>query len=409
MTRVSALSTVQTSPTDTNKLPSKLSVDSVKNSTATIDSLAVGRSTTGKRKGTPSPSLTKRARFEHQIKSDESTKNRAFEVKLGKALVLDDRMIGTARRIREMSGVPMEFARFPEHIKHEIKSMVGKIGGAQELLEDKDSLDAHVLAVHLKLDSPEYNDPKAPDPNRRQNLFNEVPDMFNPIFPWNNHGFDVGLHEIELWEDYPVATQEKIEARYSQLYHDEEPINARKYIASLTPEDRKSFLYDTLKMKWSESDFIEDEQGSVREHNKLSPKYRQHHTGNNSNVVVAENRGDPKVGEWFSEAVRLNRPIISGPSGHSLRFLNHWASVRNYIRLSDGGLNRDIPSLHDARLLMLANLLPPKDHHSYYEVMSATSGISDGDTILKFRHPENYDDIKSTRAGYDAFNKAKVG
>ncbi|WP_163831911.1 hypothetical protein [Spartinivicinus ruber] len=69
---------------------------------------------------------------------------------------------------------------------------------------------------------------------------------------------------------------------------------------------------------------------------------------------------------------------------------------------------KKLPTLNEARLVMLANLLSPKSHHSYHEIMSATIGISDGKDMLIYQHPNSYEDIKRTAIGRDAFDQVEI-
>lgn len=112
-----------------------------------------------------------------------------------------------------------------------------------------------------------------------------------------------------------------------------------------------------------------------------------------SNVVRERDEDDPAVEEWISDALDNFKPIISGPSGHTLRFLNYWAWVREQARNASKQMD-DYPSLAEARLLMMANMMPPKNHHSYHEIMSASIGITDGVEVLGYAHPEDYTDLR---------------
>jgi hypothetical protein len=67
----------------------------------------------------------------------------------------------------------------------------------------------------------------------------------------------------------------------------------------------------------------------------------------------------------------------------------------------------DLPSLEEARLVMLANLMAPKDHHSYHEIMLASIGVYNGVDVLEYKHKESYDDIGSTKIGFNALRSAK--
>ena len=125
---------------------------------------------------------------------------------------------------------------------------------------------------------------------------------------------------------------------------------------------------------WSEEI---DTEPLVQEHisiGALSPhgsEYRQHYAGERINILNEKNR-------WIKEARAWEMPLLSGPSGTSLRYLNFW-----YEHCRRGPVNAK-----QARLVVLANLLPPSSHHSYHEIMTACMGIG-GLTYHRF----SYDDM----------------
>lgn len=363
----------------------------------------------------------------------EANKNLKFEVEVGKVLMSDRDIKRYAESIRKLSGAPLStWNMTPEDIE-ELSHLVGPIGGAMDLAQDKDTLDAHVLATHIKVDRAEFNDPEAPNRTRRQNMFNRVMSQDNPIYPWNIHDFDMGLHEVETWSDIPREMAELITHRWEEYRLDDESyaktislqslgnvvglgaMAAKDIFNLLTKEERKTFLYDILYVKWSTTEHITDEitDTTSRDPNPLGSDYRQHNTGDRANVVRGSDPNDPKVAKWIQEAIGFSKPIISGPSGHSLRYLNHWATVRSLNYYSGGlMLGRNLvapeifPSLAEARLVMMGNLMPPKNHHSYHEIMLASIGISDGIDTLQYNHKDSYEDLKETPVGKRAFERA---
>lgn len=125
---------------------------------------------------------------------------------------------------------------------------------------------------------------------------------------------------------------------------------------------------------WSEerdTDIAEAETFSIGPLNPHGAGLRQHHAGERINILEETN-------PWIQEA-RLNQmPLLSGPSGTSLRYLQFWD------KNGDGSV-----SMEEARLVVLANLLPPSSHHSYHEIMTASIGIGG----LKYENPGNYSDL----------------
>lgn len=364
----------------------------------------------------------------------QATKHLEFEEHVGRALASDGDVMHAAEQIRLYSGAPSNFVSMTEEDRQELSHLVGPIGGARDLREDRNTLDANVLATHLKIDRASNRDPQAPDPTRRNNRFNRVSSPDNPIYPWNIHDFDTDLFKIGNWEDLPPRMAEQIRDRWEEKRLDDESyaltmsltslrdvvglsgMDAKDIIALLSQAERKTFLYDILAIKWSTSEDLEDEasDGTPRTDNPLGPEYRQHNTGNRANVVLAHDAIDPAVGKWVADALLHNKPIISGPSGHTLRYLNHWAEMRRSYMVTSVvfgvlGIPFDLsrlPSLEVARFVMMANLMPPKDHHSYHEIMGASIGISDFLGTLTYPHPESYVDLNAHPIGQRAFQQA---
>lgn len=120
----------------------------------------------------------------------------------------------------------------------------------------------------------------------------------------------------------------------------------------------------------------------------------KHTSGDNTNMVKRGNNTDnPKEDQWIEDTVKAGKPIISGPSGHTLRYLNFWAEKRNNENSREEGSVTNWPSLEAARLVMMANLMPPK-HHSYDEIMTSSIGIKDETKPpLQYKHKSSYLDL----------------
>lgn len=118
----------------------------------------------------------------------------------------------------------------------------------------------------------------------------------------------------------------------------------------------------------------------------------KHTSGDHTNIV--SRNGDGRVkDQWIEDTVAAGKPIISGPSGHTLRYLNFWAKKRNENKENISSQPNEWPSLEAARLVMMADLLPPR-HHSYDEVMTASIGIKDeASDALKYEHKSSYEDL----------------
>lgn len=95
-----------------------------------------------------------------------------------------------------------------------------------------------------------------------------------------------------------------------------------------------------------------------------------------------------KHGAWHDKAMKHNKPIIGGMSGHTLGYLSLY---RDALSQSDAPQNE--PSLEYLRALMLAGLVGQKRHHSYDEVMTASVGIGVGEHKLGYRSEASYQDL----------------
>ncbi|MDD2114529.1 hypothetical protein NP554_22365 [Pseudomonas asiatica] len=336
-------------------------------------------------------------------------KNRIIEVAIGKGLATSDRLNAIAKAIRLNSGAPMRFGDFTpeqqERIRHESKN----IGGAKELIADKDNLDAHVLATLIKAEDEIYN---VPGMERRQCMFNHVRTPDNPIFPWNSHRFDLEIWKVNNPIQYPAGVANLIADRWNDLVASkgDEPNYFKDtfgiadhrdgilhILQGMEPSARKA-LFETLNVSWSTETFTDDEANS-RDSNPLGSQFRQHTTGGLSNVVRWSDTEDKSVNQWVLDAVAHGKPVLSGPSGHTLRYLNHYAMCRELLSYDKDIDISQIPTLEEARLVMLGNLLPPKNHHSYHEIMLASVGVFDGEAALGYSNKLNYDDLKSTSIG----------
>lgn len=120
----------------------------------------------------------------------------------------------------------------------------------------------------------------------------------------------------------------------------------------------------------------------------------KHTSGDNTNMVKKGNNPlNPHEDKWIDDTVAAGKPIISGPSGHTLRYLNFWAEKRKQEKERAGGNINGWPSLEAARLVMMANLMPPK-HHSYDEIMTSSIGIKDEiKPPLLYKHKSSYLDL----------------
>ncbi|MGE8059055.1 hypothetical protein [Pseudomonas sp. NPDC089547] len=357
--------------------------------------------------------------FDQEPYKAAAKKNRTIEVAIGKGLATSSKLNAIARNIRLCTGAPMKFSDFTpeqqEKIRHESKN----IGGAKELIADKDNLDAHVLATLIKAEDAIYN---VPGMERRQCMFNHVRTPDNPIFPWNSHRFDLEIWQVNNPIQYPADVANLIADRWNELVagKSDEPNyfqdtfgiadhrdGVLHILQGMEPSARKA-LFETLNIRWSTETFTNDEANS-RDSNPLGSQYRQHTTGGLSNVVRWSDAEDKNVNQWVLDAIAHGKPVISGPSGHTLRYLNHYAMCREMLSYDKQADTSQLPTLEEARLVMLGNLLPPKNHHSYHEIMLASVGVFDGEAALGYGNKLNYDDLKSTSIGSEILTSVLRG
>lgn len=381
---------------------------------------------------------TCRNRFDAEPYKTKSTKNYEFEMRLGKALKSDPKLVDIAQRIRSLTGAPDRMAAFEKNECDEIRRMT-HIGGARELVEDINTLDAHVLATLIKAERGEYNIDRSAEEykskpyivnlDRRLCMFNAVESRENIIAPWNMHAFDLEIYKVTRPEQYPARLANLIADRWSELLATkpdpdqfvQQDLGLRgldakagifHVLTSLNEEARESLLCDKLNIPWSTEEDILDENDNcptspARRNNPLGPQFRQHKTGARSNIVREHDPADPAVNEWVEKAIALGKPVISGPSGHALRYLNHYAMCKEMVGYSKENIS-DWPTLAEARLVILANLMPPKNHHSFHEIMLASVGVCDGSENLRYEHMEDYEDLASHPIGRDALDVAST-
>ncbi|WP_256207097.1 hypothetical protein [Pseudomonas sp. P97.38] len=358
--------------------------------------------------------------FDQSPYKEQVTENKKIERFLGKNLSCNPELTLIARSIREVTGSPMSFSEFSLEQQQKIREESLYIGGAKELLADEDTLDAHVLATLIKAESKEYD---IGNMERRKCMFNHVRSPDNPIYPWNSHRFDLEIFEVknpiqyteemrnliaDRWGDFLVRQSDVENYLYQEVGISQVDLNdgILNILQSLSVSERKTLLKDVLHINWSTEVFVEDER-NARDSNPLGAEYRQHTTGARSNVVRVSDDEDKNVNKWVFEAIVHGKPVTSGPSGHTLRYLNHFAMCSEMLTFTNPEM-KEIPSLEEARLVMLANLMAPKDHHSYHEIMLASIGVYNGAEMLAYDHKDSYEDIRKTAIGAAALDNANA-
>jgi hypothetical protein len=375
--------------------------------------------------------------FDREPYKSAAQASHRFETALGKALIDSPTLRNIAKEIRRITGAPQTMRDFPPADREKINKESSFIGGAKELLQDIDNLDAHVMAALIKAERAEYsyahpeNDTAAgvdhldfQVSDRRKCLFNFVADYRNVIYPWNSHRFDLEVHAVNDATHYPERIKNIIADRWNALIvrqpdpdayvhvtlglpHHHAKSGIMDILQSLDEPARRTLLHENLHVAWSTETSIDDEQNH-RGSNPLGEEFRQHKTGARSNVVRFSDERDRNVNQWVLGAIVHGKPVVSGPSGHTLRYLNHYAMCIRMLALSGTDV-RDFPSLADARLVMLGNLLTPKNHHSYHEIMLASVGVDNGlGEVLHYDHHADYTDLESSQLGREVLLQARA-
>lgn len=97
-----------------------------------------------------------------------------------------------------------------------------------------------------------------------------------------------------------------------------------------------------------------------------------------------------KHGTWHSNAMQNHKPIIGGMSGHTLGYLNLYKDAPK-----EAGYPADAPTMEYLRAITFAGLVGNKRHHSYDEVMAASTGIAGkpDDAPRSYRVKAGYNDV----------------
>ena len=100
---------------------------------------------------------------------------------------------------------------------------------------------------------------------------------------------------------------------------------------------------------------------------------------------------EDKHRSWHEEAMANAKPIVGGMSGHTLGYMNLYNEALDKVEPSKRG---EYPTPERLRAIMFAGLIGTKRHHSYDEVMSASTGTgNDSIPPESYRHPNSYKDV----------------
>lgn len=374
--------------------------------------------------------------------------NSKIEQEIGLALAHDSDLTRMAAQITENVGA-RKYAHLGKPARDKIDSEVDVFGGARAFKEGINTLGASVFAVmnEIEQDSatksyysqvqenntanpyfgkpgekkPEFDEPLAS--LKWEDLPNEVKSSLDP----DNKGTPFKTLEAGSYDKLDFKSKLMIleQFRYKDVRRWEAtgsiPQTAAARQAINTYQKNRTDTQGTLGDQTNRKEAWEAIKGAFGE--ELSSKERaflgvaldiatdKHTHGDHTNVVRRKGDGGVKD-QWIEDTVAAGKPIISGPSGHTLRYLNFWAEKRNENK-EEARDEEKWPSLESARLVMMANLLPPR-HHSYDEVMTASIGIKDeASNALEYKYKSSYKDMweqqgKAKTIARDAYTKAKA-
>lgn len=352
----------------------------------------------------------------------EAVKDREkIEEQIGLSLAKNARIPNIASQIHEKSRITLE-----EKDKKEIAEQANKFGGARASQEGVETLGRYVFETmhHIEKDKAKYSrsrtigHPYFPTGQKKPEFdkpistlsFVDLPTTAQtyltqkagvPLPPnatdlsFNYDGLDPSV-KFAILKDYRYQNEaaQATATLLKEEFSGKEAIKAAlEAIDNASPEERENKRTDaitTIRDAISATTNVDEKAklGAL-----LDIVVDKHTSGDNTNMVKRNNNPDnAHEKEWIDATVAAGKPIISGPSGHTLRYLNFWAEKRQEEKKAGGNIT-DWPSLEAARLVMMANLMPPK-HHSYDEIMTSSIGIKDETKPpLQYKHKSSYLDL----------------
>lgn len=360
-------------------------------------------------------SARKRTGETYATYKDAADANLKIEKKIGLSLAKNANLTKIAAKITEKAKVK-SYGELDEAGKKKTDGQVGAFGGAAAFKEGWGTLGSSVSAVMTEIEKdpatkakysvshttdhpyfpkdqkkPEFDKPIAEckweelTPDIRQHLNRkaqaQVPAQAQPAFAYDTVEIDT---KRALLNDYRYENN-SIDSEAIKYLSAGIPHNIRR-IVTQKPIDRAAAKAAIIQAIATAQEPLKTQLGTL-----LDIVVDRHTSGDHTNIVSMNKDGGAKD-QWIKDTVTAGKPIISGPSGHTLRYLNFWAEKRNE-NIIDAQKHEEWPSLEAARLVMMADLLPPR-HHTYDEVMTASIGIKDNATSpLKYNNKASYNDL----------------
>lgn len=384
--------------------------------------------------------------------ANEFANNSKIEEKIGLSLAKNGEVPKLAQKITEKSQVK-NYAHLGKKGKEKIDKEADNFSGARAFKEEWGTLGGSVFAVMNEIEQdtdtkteystsktanhpyfpkdkkkPEFDKPLAKMewgdlPTAVTNfLINPADGLFRipPIETYNELDSEARLIILKKYRFSSAAakgTANKLKTDTGTDTGGNANVIIRKALQALqiNPDDdnKRKTAIATIKTAMANPTISDDEKAQLGA--LLDIVVDKHASGQNTNLVKkGQNPENPKEDQWIDDTIAAGKPIISGPSGHTLRYLNFWAEKRDAQNTAEttpgytGGEHVTAwPSLEAARLVMMANLMPPK-HHSYDEIMTSSIGITDKITpVLQYNHKSSYEDL-NTQTQADAQGPAQT-
>lgn len=308
--------------------------------------------------------------------------NAIFEQKLGKFLQLS--MQKYAHQICEIAAC---YAKIPkEAIRKEASGVEKSWAGAYGTVHGGESLDTDVYKSTLYFDK--IMESKG---GWKQNY---PPQNILSMRNTKGLSFDEKIENVKPSE-WPEGTRQIVYNTYCMLpasSHMEE-IGFISYLDGLEEQKRVEYLTDILHIRYSTStDTVGETQRIFPTDNPHGQEYLQSHAGGQFNVITFT--------PYIEEAKALSKPVLSGPSGTAFRYISAWHHIRielvaGKVPIGTKLVAGEVPTIKQAILVIMANLLPPRSHHSYHEIMDGVNGVGG----FSYEDKAGYSDLEKCQPG----------
>lgn len=297
--------------------------------------------------------------------------NAIFEQKLGKFLQLS--MQKYAHQICEIAAC---YAKIPkEAIRKEASGVEKSWAGAYGTVHGGESLDTDVYKSTLYFDK--IMESKG---GWKQNY---PPQNILSMRNTKGLSFDEKIENVKPSE-WPEGTRQIVYNTYRMLpasSHMEE-IDFILFLDRMREQERMAYLTDILHIRYSTStDTVGETQRIFPTDNPHGQEYLQSHAGGQFNVITFT--------PYLEEAKALSKPVLSGPSGTAFRYISAWFHIKKEFAQVKG------PTIEQAILVIMANLLPPRSHHSYHEIMDGVNGVGG----FSYEDKAGYSDLEKCQPG----------